>query len=190
MAGGFSLISALFLIVFLEETNYRRDLNVPVIEHRGDVASVADGNAAKAKGTTTTIVAPAEDTDAKALDDASRPVHVSERVTTPWPGPRPWKMFTISPNARGIMLRGVIYPIMLVRHPVVLWCGLIYGLYQICFNCKASHSTRPLISSASGALFRRAVGPTVQLCTKQRRAHLPLPPDCDDAGRDSRRPHS
>jgi MFS family permease len=36
------------------------------------------------------------------------------------------------------MLRGLVHPLLLLRHPTVLWCGLIYGLYQIFFNLQAA----------------------------------------------------
>lgn len=145
MAGGFCLISAVVLIIFLEETNYRRDLTATTHDAHVPVAldTLDPTKSTPAKDDTTTTTQAVHEDDDKITPDPTRAVHSSERIVTPWPGPRPWKMFTISPNARGIMLRGIVYPIMLMRHPIVLWCGLIYGLYQIFFNRESLplHST-------------------------------------------------
>lgn len=136
MAGGFSLISAIVLFIFLEETNYRRDLSVPSITSRGEVTVVLGEDPKDAETTTQTV--PVDDEEMKPPPAEPHPIHASDRMSVPWPGPRPWQLYTLSPNAGGIMLRGLIHPLMLLRHPTVLWCGLIYGLYQIFFNLQAA----------------------------------------------------
>lgn len=116
-AGGFCLLTSIYLIIFLEEPNFRREL-VPEAE---EVHVVHD-------------VQSQEKPDEKTVEVAERPVHSYDRLVSPWPGPRPWVTFKISPNAKGVLYRGVLYPIMLLRHPIVIWCGIIMGLFQILFN--------------------------------------------------------
>lgn len=123
-AGGFCILTAIYLIIFLEEPNFRREL---VIEQEVEVVQVHHSSETKPdqgdKGH-----------EVKTAEHRDHPVYSFDRLVTAWPGPRPWVTFKISPNAKGVMYRGIIYPIMLLRHPIVLWCGLIMGLYQILFN--------------------------------------------------------
>lgn len=146
-AGGAILIVALFLIVFLEETNFRRDIAPAVITEDQIVNQVGDD-----KNVTRQSIAPVSDDDNKisstasahAVRDEAHVVHSYDRIVTPWPGPRPWRIFTISPNAGGLMWRGFLYPLALLRLPIILWCGLIFGLYQVFYNCMVALSSGTL----------------------------------------------
>jgi hypothetical protein len=93
------------------------------------------------------IVNDAETTDKKQTDAAhhTRPVDATiQRIpSSKWQGPRSWRFLTISPHAGGIMWRGLVQPFALMRLPIVLWCGFMYGIYQVYFNCT-SGSILPL----------------------------------------------
>ncbi|KAL1413791.1 hypothetical protein Q8F55_001574 [Vanrija albida] len=196
LTGGFCILVAIFLFVFLEESNFDRvapDHGTPVEVLTTDglapakspfvfndkdmttttVVPAPDGNtppAAKSPGsfslkdtkdthTTTAVVAapsltpdetPATSnrdhlTDGPGIDRRGSVVHKGAhaygRVTSPWPGPRPFKIFRISPYAGGILWRGVFQPLAFLRLPIVLWCGLMFGIYQIFYNCMAALSS-------------------------------------------------
>ncbi|GMK53551.1 hypothetical protein CspeluHIS016_0101370 [Cutaneotrichosporon spelunceum] len=135
-AGGAILVVALILIVFLEETNFRR-VSAPVVTMDQVHNQVGDDK----NVTLHTVTAVDEKTNEKATDIVVEEqkhneylVHSRDRLITPWPGPRPWKMFTISPNARGLMWRGILYPLCMLRLPIILWCGVIFALYQVFYN--------------------------------------------------------
>lgn len=42
------------------------------------------------------------------------------------------------PGWKGIMVRGFIQPLVLLRLPILWWCALQYGVYQVWFNGKPS----------------------------------------------------
>nr|XP_031857290.1 uncharacterized protein CI109_007310 [Kwoniella shandongensis]KAA5524362.1 hypothetical protein CI109_007310 [Kwoniella shandongensis] len=54
--------------------------------------------------------------------------------------------FTISPYAGGVMKRGLIQPFALIPLPIVLWCGIVYGFYQVFFNMFGNLSSGVLAS--------------------------------------------
>lgn len=133
--GGAILVVGLILIVFLEETNFRRAA-APVVITEGQVANQVGDD----KNVTRASIAPVDDDYKGAAEvaventDTEHVVHSYDRLVTPWPGPRPWKVFTISPNAGGLMWRGIVYPLAMLRLPIILWCGAIFALYQVFYN--------------------------------------------------------
>lgn len=83
-------------------------------------------------------------------------------IVSTWKGPKFWKFLTISPVARGIMLRGLVQPFALMRLPIVIWCGVMYGIYQVYFNCEYSSRAEQIadvavISGLTAGIF--AVAP-------------------------------
>ena len=57
---------------------------------------------------------------------------ISPTALRPW---RPWmQVFTVSPHASQILVRGAMQPVAMLGLPIVWWIGLMYGIYQIWFN--------------------------------------------------------
>jgi hypothetical protein len=120
-----------------EETNFTRDEpslpEAAVVE--AETTEFTDGkdvdkSTDRAQATTTTVT--------QTLPDP---------MISDWKGPKFWKFFTISPVARGIMLRGLVQPFALMRLPIVIWCGVMYGIYQVYFNCRFTVSEAGLRAS-------------------------------------------
>ncbi|BEJ13938.1 hypothetical protein CspHIS471_0311120 [Cutaneotrichosporon sp. HIS471] len=131
-ASGGILLVAVILFIFLEETNFRR-VAAPVVITEEQVVNQVGTD----KNVTRHSIAPV---DEKAADvaiehiDTEHIVKAYDRLVTPWPGPRPWKFLTISPNAGGLMWRGILYPLAMLRLPIIWWCGVIFALYQVFYN--------------------------------------------------------
>lgn len=135
MAGGFALLVAIFLFVFLEETNFKPHTNPATIVYSDHVVEI-DPQAMNEKMNNAkedTVEVKDEPTAA-----AAAATHSNDRITSPWPGPRPFKSSGISKYSGGILLRGIVQPILMWRLPIIWWSGLIFGIYQIFFNCMAA----------------------------------------------------
>lgn len=124
MTAGLLGITALILFVFLEETNYKCDTPYDTPEAEQPALGLSE--------------VASDDKDDKAGNHDMIQLDVaSPRSIGHWPGPRPWKFGRRSPYARGIMWRGFIQPIALMPSPLIFWCGIMYGMYQVYFNCKS-----------------------------------------------------
>mgnify|MGYP002718898493 CR=1 FL=1 len=123
MMAGLEGITAIVLFIFLEETNFTCD-----IPYVSDNPSQTDGldRGDDIKGSKEPTVEP-----------TTLPVP-APRMETKWPGPRPWRFGKRSPYASGIMWRGLIQPLALMASPLVFWCGVLYGIYQVYFNRRCS----------------------------------------------------
>jgi MFS family permease len=115
LCGGLNAITAIFLFVFLEETNFKRHIQ-PTTTGTVETAVVEGKNGEK----TETKVKVVEETH----------VHAWDRIVSPWPGPRPLRIFTFSKHAFGILIRGLLQPIAMLCLPVTIFCGLLFGIYQ------------------------------------------------------------
>lgn len=128
-AAGFCFITAIVLFIFMEETNFQRNHSTtPIVT----VEQVQNEAVEKDKSVATSVAA----VDNGAQRPAEVQVHAYNRIASPWPGPRPFRIFKISPHAGQLMLRGMLYPIMMLRIPIVLWCGIIFALYQVFYNSE------------------------------------------------------
>lgn len=134
MAGGFAGIVAIFLFVFLEETNFKRDTEP--VKPEETATHITSTSAYDKEGDKSSAIVKVADTH-----DIRVGVHAYDRIVSPYPGPRPWNMFTVSKYAGGILLRGIVYPFLMLPLPITLFTGLIFGIYQIFFNCMAALSS-------------------------------------------------
>lgn len=122
------LLTAIFLFVFLEETNFDRSAALAVVTENQVANQVGDD-----KNVTRASIAPVNDDhlDHKSgsypevaevgQGDGEHVVHSYDRLVSPWPGPRPFRLFKVSPNWRGLMWRGILYPLAMLRLPIILW---------------------------------------------------------------------
>lgn len=127
-AGGFAALVTIFLWVFLEETNFDRGPEpVEVVIDEAPVHPLYG-------------VEKTHDIMVETVDSVDN-THSYGRTVTPWPGPRPFKMFTISPYASGIMWRGPFQVLALFRLPIILWVSLAMAFTQIYYNTMAALSS-------------------------------------------------
>jgi len=142
---GLELLTAVAMFFLFEETNFTRDepslpeaavveTDEPEMSDSKDV----DKTTPQVLLTTTSVV-------------QSRP----DPVVSTWKGPKFWKFFTISPVAGGIMWRGIVQPFALMRLPIVIWCGCMYGVYQVYFNRELLNSQATRLLTRSGFVTHR-----------------------------------
>lgn len=123
-------ITAIVLFIFLEETNFKCD--TPYNAAEPPVQAVAD-------------VPTDEDVKDFKQHERQEPIAIDvlpPRVISKWPGPKPWRFGKRSPHAWGIMWRGFVQPLALMPSPLVFWCGVMYGIYQVYFNREPPPPTR------------------------------------------------
>jgi MFS family permease len=73
----------------------------------------------------------------EALEVIDPTAHITRSA---WPGPRFWRYAKPHPHAGGIMLRGIVQPLLLLRSPIILWCSLQFGMYQVYYNSASAPS--------------------------------------------------
>ena len=203
-AGGFAALVTVFLWVFLEETNFDRDMPHeppdPVLTVDGDAPAASVYVVEKPKTDDTTRVEEVvSSTESKqegpaAPDDNS---HSYGRTTTPWPGPHPFKLFTVSPYSFGILWRGVFQSLAILRLPIILWVGLAMAFTQIYYNTMAALSSgilsappynfvpnmvgltflSPLVAIVPGAIFAGWITDRCTIRQARRRGGVSEPED-------------
>jgi hypothetical protein len=140
MSGGFAVIVAIFLFFFLEETNFKPHTIPGTITYPDNIVEIVPTTMIEKMNNEKTSVV---EVDEKGAMESAIPTgaHAHDRLSTPWPGPRPFRFFSVSKHVGGILLRGIVQPILMWRLPIVLWSGIIFGIYQIFFNCMAALSS-------------------------------------------------
>ncbi|RSH91641.1 hypothetical protein EHS25_009010 [Saitozyma podzolica] len=133
LSSGLMAIVFLILFIFLEETNYMRE--TPPLAASHQVAETSASVAPEDGEKYTDTKQPSAETTLHV------PIHIDDRITTSWHGPRPFTFVKVSPHAGGIMWRGLVQPLALFRQPVIIWCGVMYGVYQIYYNRKSQIPT-------------------------------------------------
>jgi len=119
------------MFFFYEETSFVRQPSTELLAHHDrseldrDTSSDVADNGKKDDHTGSANVEPIEVVDP-----------TTQLVRTPWPGPRFWRYASPHPFSMGIMLRGFVQPVMMIRNPILLWCALQFGMYQVYFNCR------------------------------------------------------
>lgn len=146
-AGGCCAFAAVFLFLFLEETNFER--KVP--EHGNKVeAETIDKTTVESRydlekmtATTTDIVAvDGEDsTSSSPSSGYEASPHMYNHKTTPWPGPRPFQKSPVSPHWWGILWRTWFQNFAFYRLPILLWCSVIMAYTQIYSNITSALSS-------------------------------------------------
>ena len=130
IAAAIQAAATVYLILFLEETNYDRS-HLPATStievSTTPTSSGPQGGEAETKEKDGEVVGIRE-------AEVEIPVLEHHRIATPWHGLRPFAFKKPSPYWAGIMIRGFIQPFLLLPIPLVLWSGLMYGLYQGLFN--------------------------------------------------------
>lgn len=141
ITAGLLAFSFVFLFLFLEETNFERHLE-------GESRNVEELNLEPLQGPDDKVEG---DKDVHPGTTVEPTVHLNQRMSTRWKGPKPFAFAKPSPLAWGIIWRGFVQPFALLRLPIVLWCGLQYGIYQIYYNCQWD----PHLSLSMGMLIRQ-----------------------------------
>lgn len=104
----------MFCFIFLEETNYAR----PASSTRQDVEPSSD----------------------VAKVDAKSYVVSAQLVPVPTAGLLHRMRFPPpQPSALKLLWRGFKEPLLMLRLPIIWWCGLQYGIYQVWFNSEWLH---------------------------------------------------
>ena len=120
------------MLVFYEETSFIREPSTEVLTHRDRVDP-------EMLDVTRSDMGKKEHDPQSDRVEPSEVVDVTTRtIRTPWPGPRFWRYAPPHPHSMGIMLRGFVQPVMMIRNPILLWCALQFGMYQVYFNCKST----------------------------------------------------
>lgn len=109
--GGYCFVTFIFLFLFLEESTFRRQDAVAVVS-TAEVIAEADDVKDKEAGMAQVVAV-----DARPDEAEGGMVHSADRLVSPWRGPKPFKLFTISPHAKSLLLRGCLYPLMMLRLP-------------------------------------------------------------------------
>lgn len=140
-ASGAMLLVAIIQFLFLEETTFNRSSAPAAVTEAqvvGEAGNTKDGACASIVAVNgdfdndmTNMAMPLE---VEEVYQGDHVVHSFDRLVTPWPGPRPFRKLTISQQWRGLMWRGILYPLALLRLPIILWCGVIFALYQVFYN--------------------------------------------------------
>ena len=121
------------MFFFLEETSFYRDPSTEQIAHGHSVPSTH----AHVAESETNSEHDKKDEAAVSEQPHGVPIDPTARLArTPWPGPRFWRFSKPHPYSGGIMLRGLVQPILLLRNPILLWCALQFGMYQVYWNCE------------------------------------------------------
>ena len=119
------------MFIFYEETSFVRDPSTEVLAHHNPSETVRDPSLGESetgkKGNS------AQAAQLEPLEVVDPTIRLSR---TPWPGPRFWRYASPHPFSLGIMLRGFVQPVMMMRNLILLWCALQFGMYQVYFNCE------------------------------------------------------
>ncbi|KIR53971.1 hypothetical protein I315_03594 [Cryptococcus gattii Ru294] len=147
LSTGLMVIVGFVLFFFLEETSFQREHLTNVNEESNEsVTSIGLSppqgcTAAQALSSIAIENSNVENPDKKGSLADTTTYYVEPTITTitsfastPWPGPKFWKYTRPHKHAAGILMRGLVQPILLLRLPLIWWSGLMFATYQICFN--------------------------------------------------------
>lgn len=147
LSTGLMVIVGFVLFFFLEETSFQREHLTNVNEESNEsVTSIGLSppqgcTAAQALSSIAIEDSNVENPDKKGSLADTTTYYVEPTITTitsfastPWPGPKFWKYTRPHKHAAGILMRGLVQPILLLRLPLIWWSGLMFATYQICFN--------------------------------------------------------
>jgi hypothetical protein len=136
---------SLALLVFLEETNFVRRPEFQEIDlHAEDIDNERVPHSADRQHND-----QVEDGDDKDARPAVRVVETITYAPTPWPGVAIRHLVKRSEHPWGIVWRGFAQPFAMLQLPIILWCGLIFGVYQVYFNRKCPIPSRMLTCQSS-----------------------------------------
>ncbi|WRT66195.1 uncharacterized protein IL334_003148 [Kwoniella shivajii] len=132
LSSGLTGLTALLLIFLLEETSYVRRSAMEAAS-APTVATLNEGQVEE------------ENNDVK-LDAIEAGVHEVQhqgiaprpRVISSWPGPRPWKFEKPHPQCGAIIGRCLFQCFALLRSPIIWWCGITFGSFQVYYNFVAA----------------------------------------------------
>ncbi|WWC70805.1 uncharacterized protein I206_104757 [Kwoniella pini CBS 10737] len=126
---GLSLLATLIMLLAFEETNFTREEPSIALE----VVAESHHSLRRTNVDEISSAAPVYPDDSKSKD-INQDVMAVHPVVQRWVWPRVWQKPKVSPHALGIIKRGIIQPFALMRLPIILWCGVMYGVYQVFFN--------------------------------------------------------
>ncbi|WRT68808.1 uncharacterized protein IL334_005788 [Kwoniella shivajii] len=130
---GLQVLTTIVMICFFEETNFSRKEPTIALQVMPDLNPY---NAAKHLSP----ISPDETKNDTTHQIQVEPVLPNEHRPV-WGKPKFRHFFTVSPYAAHIMKRGLIQPFLMMRLPLVWWCGVMYGIYQVYFNLFGSLSS-------------------------------------------------
>ncbi|WWC62615.1 uncharacterized protein I303_105212 [Kwoniella dejecticola CBS 10117] len=132
---GLSLLATLVMVFGFEETNFTREepsVALEVVPGSNHSLARLEGDRSS-HGISLVPDTSVDESDSKSKDRNQDAVMV-QPVAQRWIWPRVWQRSKVSPHAFGIIKRGIVQPFALMRLPIILWCGVMYGVYQVFFN--------------------------------------------------------
>lgn len=145
LSTGLMVIVGFVLFFFLEETSFQREHLTNVNEESNE--SVTSIGLSPPQGCTAVQALSSHENSNVENPDKKGPLadtttyYVEPTITTitpfastPWPGLKFWKYAKPHKHAAGILMRGLVQPVLLLRLPLIWWSGLMFATYQICFN--------------------------------------------------------
>jgi hypothetical protein len=129
-----SAFACIVLFFFLEETSFVRRPEFHEIDLREN--DVGLDRLPHPESPEEESVDQPKDDNGKNASPAVQIMETDTYTPTPWPGLPIRQFIKRSDHPWGIMWRGLVQPFALLQIPIVLWCGLMFGVYQVYFNCK------------------------------------------------------
>ncbi|WVQ73910.1 hypothetical protein IAR50_003491 [Cryptococcus sp. DSM 104548] len=150
LSSGLMGLVGLMLFFLLEETSFQRDHVTHIHIEDTDTSDIIKPNASFPEPSLSVLTSKgsmSEESDKKGISTTTTFQVVPAMTTathiepTKWPGPKFWKFVKPHRHALGILLRGFAQPLLLMKLPLIWWSGLMYAVYQICFNLIAAISS-------------------------------------------------